>query len=275
MLTAIIEAQQLYENIDNDDWLVLDCQFDLMNKTAGYEAYLAGHIPGAVYVRLDKELSDHTASTGGRHPLPAKEDLVKLFSSLGISSDTYVVVYDNSAAAIAARLWWLLRYAGHKNVAVLNGGLNSWQLVGYETETIEGAAKAADFCADFNDTMLIPLNEVLQSELLIDSREPERYRGEHEPIDPIAGHIPGAVNRFWKDNLTDSVKFKSAQSLNTELSDLFADTGPEEAVFYCGSGVTACHNILATVYAGLPMPRLYPGSWSEWCADADRPIAKG
>ncbi len=254
---------------------MLDCQFDLMHRQAGHAAYLAGHIPGAVYVRLDEELCDHKASAGGRHPLPAKNDLTRLFSRLGIDAATCVVAYDDSAGAFAARLWWLLRYAGHKNVAVLNGGLSRWQAAGYATETTVATPQPADFCADFADAMLVNLHEVTHGKLLIDSREPARYRGEHEPLDPVAGHIPGAINRYWQDNLTDAAIFKPAQTLYAELSELFAGMPPEEAVFYCGSGVSACHNILACAYAGLPMPRLYPGSWSEWCADPNRPIATG
>ncbi|MGI9229632.1 MAG: sulfurtransferase [Gammaproteobacteria bacterium] len=277
MTIALIDVHDLHANLNNADWLLLDCQYDLMDKDAGHAAYRKAHIPGAVYVRLDTDLSNHKANTGGRHPLPEQQQLIALFSALGITPTTQVLAYDASAGAFAARLWWLLRYAGHAKVAVLNGGLNSWLEAGYPVESKESAATPAQsqFQAAFTDTMFIDHTQVPHSKLLIDSREPERYRGEQEPIDPIAGHIPGAVNRCWKQNINASGEFKPATELAAELQQLFADVPPQESVFYCGSGVSACHNLLATAHAGLPLPVLYPGSWSEWCADPARPIATG
>ena len=278
MSSAVIGARRLREHLQDPAWLVLDCQYDLADKNAGHAAYLRAHIPGAAYVRLDTDLSDSHASGGGRHPLPRRQHLLELFSTLGVTAETQVVAYDASAGAFAARLWWLLRYAGQQRVAVLDGGLDGWLRAAYPVEAGEPPPRGKlrrRFQARFDETMFIDHTEVRRSRLLVDSREPERYRGEREPLDPVAGHIPGAVNRCWKQNLSETGEFKPPSVLADELRSLFAEVPPRQAVFYCGSGVTACHNLLAAAYAGLPLPRLYPGSWSEWCADPARPVAVG
>ena len=281
-MSTVIGARALHGNLHDPAWRVLDCRYDLADKDAGRRAYLRAHIPGAAHVRLDTDLSDSRGETGGRHPLPSRQRLSALFSELGIAAETQVVAYDADDGAFAARLWWLLRYAGHARVAVLDGGLQSWRRAAFPVETGEARPRdkrqgepPAAFQARFNDAMLVDRAQVPQSALLVDSREPERYRGEREPLDPVAGHIPGAVNRHWKKNLAATGEFKPPPVLAAELRRLFAAVPPQEAVFYCGSGVTACHNLLAAAYAGLPLPRLYPGSWSEWCADPNRPVAVG
>ena len=278
MRHALIEPQTLQARLGDPAWAVVDCQYDLADAGAGRRAYLAGHLPGAVHADLGADLSGPPATDCGRHPVPAPAVLEARFSALGLDNDKRVAAYDASGGAFAARLWWLLRYAGHERVAVLNGGLAAWKRAEFELETGPGATPGgARFKASIDARALVKLDEAISLSRgggrLIDSREPARYAGQSEPIDPVAGHIPGAVNHYWKNNLDEQGRFLPPERLREGLRAAYAGARPEEAAFYCGSGVTACHNLLAAVCAGHPMPRLYAGSWSEWCSDPTRPIA--
>ena len=276
MYNTLIQAQTLNGRLSDPDWKIVDCRYELADKDAGYQSYLAGHIPGAVHAGLHNDLSGSQPVTDcGRHPVPPPADLEDKLSGMGIDNRTQVVAYDQSGGAFAARLWWLLRYAGHDRAAVLDGGLDAWTQAGYGLETKEPDVIAGRFKARIDAGRLVRLPEVETVARLVDSREPARYRGETEPLDRVGGHIPGALNRYWKDNLDEQGKFLPPARLRPALGDVYGDAQQEDVTFYCGSGVTACHNLLAAVYAGYPLPRLYAGSWSEWCSDPARPVAVG
>jgi thiosulfate/3-mercaptopyruvate sulfurtransferase len=262
--------------------LLLDLSFDLTDTEAGERSHAANHLPGAHYLHLDRDLSgSKTAADGsfrGRHPLPEREALAARLANLGLSPDRQVVCYDAQGGMYAARAWWLLRWLGHGAVAVLDGGLQAWQAQGGALERGQPApAPAAPFQP--RDSLASSVDaQALQDGLgclrLIDARAPERFRGEIEPLDRQAGHIPGASNRLFKLNLQEDGRFKPADQLRQEFQALLAPYEPHEVVHQCGSGVTACHNLLAMEHAGLSGSRLYPGSWSEWSADPRRPVAK-
>ena len=276
MYNTLIEAHTLGRRLSDPDWVIADCRYDLADKQAGRQSYLAGHIPGAVYAGLHNDLSgSRPGADCGRHPVPSPGELEEKLSAMGIDNHSQVVAYDQSGGAFAARLWWLLRYAGHDRAAVLDGGLDAWTQAGYELDTKEPDFIAARFKARIDAGRLVRLPEVETLTRLVDSREPARYRGETEPIDRVGGHIPGALNRYWKDNLDEQGKFLPSDRLRPALADVYGDAQPEDVTFYCGSGVTACHNLLAAVHAGYPLPRLYAGSWSEWSSDPGRPVAVG
>lgn len=260
--SSVITAEVLQQSLNDPDWVIVDCRYDLMDHGKGERQYLESHIAHAVYADLAKDLSIPARKDLGRHPLPSPQRLNSLISSLGIGHETQVVVYDDAAGSIAARLWWILKYMGHDAVAVLDGGWQVWEGAVEGGKTVN---PGKGFRGKPREELLVRMDAVLEAKLLIDSREPQRYRGDFEPIDPVAGHIPGAVNYYWKANLDKSGRFLGSKRIRGQLQVLYADISAETAVFYCGSGVTACHNVLATVYAGLPMPRLYVGSWSEWC----------
>ena len=275
MYKTLIDAQTLFSHLSRPDWLCVDCRYDLADKDAGYQSYLSGHIPGAVYASLHEDLSGPPVTDCGRHPVPSREALEMKFSAMGIAGHKQVVAYDDSGGVFAARLWWLLKYAGHPGAAVLDGGLGAWKQAGFELETGKRRGGAGKFKASLDARALVKLNEVPSVHRLIDSREPERYSGETEPLDSVAGHIPGAVNYFWKNNLDDDGRFLSSGRLKLALRGVYSGTKAEDVVFYCGSGVSACHNLLAASHAGYPLPRLYAGSWSEWSSDPERPVAVG
>lgn len=275
MQTTVISAALLNQYLEDPRWILVDCRYDLSDTNAGYRAYLDGHIPRAVYADLKHDLSGPPVTDHGRHPLPTPERLINLFSFLGISSDHQVLVYDSSYGSVAARLWWLLRYMGHTGVCVLEGGWQAWLKAGYATEQSERRNAPAMFQGKPQQDYLVNMNAVMAAQRLIDARDPVRFLGEQEPLDPIAGHIPGAINHYWKNNLDADGGFLPAARLKQLYLDIYENVPPAEVVFYCGSGVTACHDILAAVHAGLPTPRLYAGSWSEWCGDGARPIATG
>jgi thiosulfate/3-mercaptopyruvate sulfurtransferase len=275
MFETLIEPSELAVHLGDPDWRVVDCRNALHDAEAGYRAWLESHIPGAVYASLRDDLSGPPISDRGRHPLPGVERMNEVMSRLGIDAAVQVVAYDDSAGSFAARLWWLLRWLGHRNVAILDGGLQAWVASGYPLDSRQDAPRHRAFAGRASADRVLGVAEVPLARLLIDSRDPQRYRGEQEPLDPVAGHIPGARNRYWKSNLDDRGCFLPAPRLRAQLLELYGDVPPEQVAFYCGSGVTACHNILAAVHAGLPFPRLYAGSWSEWCSDPRRPVATG
>lgn len=273
MYTTLISVDQLDSILNHESLVIVDCRYDLMNHTAGKQQYDSGHILHARFADVHDDLSGPPVTDSGRHPLPSEDALNELFSRLGIQQRSQVVVYDASSGAFAARLWWLLRYMGHESVALLDGGWPAWYNQGLPVSDEIPTVAASRYQGKANADWLVTLNSVEQAKLLIDSREPARYRGEVEPIDKRAGHIPGAWNHFWKNNLTDDGKFYDPIKLRSSFIELFGEHPCQDIVFYCGSGVTACHNLLAVQHAGLGAARLYAGSWSEWCSDPDRAIA--
>jgi thiosulfate/3-mercaptopyruvate sulfurtransferase len=278
--TTLVSGEVLAQNLNNPDWIVLDCQHDLMQPAYGRDAYAKEHIPGAQFVSLDDDLAGAKNGKNGRHPLPSVEDLAKLFSRLGITAGKQVVVYDGAQNMYAGRLWWSLKWLGHNNVAVLDGGLTKWKADGRPLTTEVPAAKPAMFTAKVNEAIRAGVEEVSArmndgKTTIIDARAPERYDGSAETIDPVGGHIPGAKNRFWKQNVNADGTFKPAELLRAEFEALLTGKAPAEVIQQCGSGVTALHNFVAMEIAGLSGSRLYPGSWSEWCADPARPVGKG
>ena len=273
MFTTLIDTDLLLNGHENPDWLIFDTRYDLADKNAGKEAYLQGHIPGAVYVDLHDDLSRPPATNKGRHPLPTVDTMNALFSELGIQPESQVIIYDSASGAFAARLWWMLRHMRHENVAVLDGGWQSWITAAGPVCSKNETRSESTFSNSAIEQNVIDIEQVQEVNLLIDSREPARYRGESEPIDKAAGHIPGAINRFWKDNLSENGCFKEKQTLRQEFEEIWENTPATESVFYCGSGVTACHNLLAAVHAGFDLPKLYAGSWSEWSSSTGKPVA--
>ncbi|MDX1663820.1 MAG: sulfurtransferase [Candidatus Promineifilaceae bacterium] len=272
---TLIEPAELARHLDDPAWIIVDCRFSLDDTEAGRRAYKAAHIPGAVYAHLDKDLSGPPLTDRGRHPLPGPEALRALFSRLGIDAEKQVAVYDTATGAIGARLWWLLRAMGHDAVAVLNGGWAAWQEEGLPTASGVERNRPTTFKGDFRRELLLLAAEVADAPRLVDSRAPARYRGEEEMLDPVAGHIPGAANYYYMRNLDEEARFLPPERLRAQLEALQGGTPSEEVAFYCGSGVTACHNLLAQVHAGLPEGRLYAGSWSDWISDPQRPVDTG
>ena len=259
---------------------ILDASFDLGDVEAGARSFRAGHLPGSHHVDLDRDLCAPKSGTNGRHPLPGRADFARTIGALGITPETQIVVLDRQGGAYAARLWWMLRWLGHAAVAVLDGGLEAWRASGGAITADPPAAPqpAGPYPeqAPLAATIDAPrLERQLGRIGLVDARAPERFRGEKEPIDAVAGHIPGALNRFHKANLQDDGRFKPAERLRAEFEATLGARAPGEVVHSCGSGVTACHNLLAMEHAGLAGSLLYPGSWSEWSADPARAIARG
>lgn len=274
MFETLIDAATVAQHLDDPDWVIVDCRFDLSDTAAGRRSYEQSHIPGAVYAHLDDDLSGPPVTDHGRHPLPTPAALTALFGRLGIGATTQVVAYDNMNGGIAARLWWMLRYMGHGATAVLDGGWAAWEAADLPVRAGVEQNAAALFPGHPHHEWLVTEAEVATRPLLIDSRDPARYRGEIEPIDPQPGHIPGAVNYFFQQNWQDG-RYLPAETIRAQMTAVLGDVAPEAATFYCGSGVTACANLLALAHAGLGNGRLYAGSWSEWSRDPSRPIATG
>ena len=278
MSTTLIDAAALGHMLGRDDLLVVDCRFDLGDPQRGQREYALAHIPGAVYADLDRDLCDLWKADLGRHPLPDAEGFSEVLGRWGWTPRTQVVAYDAAGGAnAAARLWWMLRVIGHGNVAVLDGGLQAWNSVAWplSSDTVRRPCTAVEARFDpeeivYTDT----LQKIQQDVLLLDARAAPRYRGEVEPIDPVAGHVPGARNRPFSENLGADGKFKAAALLREEFSKLIAPNYPRDVVHMCGSGVTACHNLLAMEHAGLAGSRLYAPSWSGWIADPTRPVER-
>jgi thiosulfate/3-mercaptopyruvate sulfurtransferase len=275
VFTTVIDVQSLQARLQDPTLVVVDARFNLMNVDEGREAYLEAHVPGAQYAHLDDDLSGPPLTDAGRHPMPSAEAMKALFSRLGVASGDQVVVYDQRDGMVAARVWWMLRYMGHEAVAVLDGGWKAWSAAGCASASGAESRAASAFDGEARGQWLVTVEQVPGAARLVDARDPRRYRGEQEPLDPVAGHIPGAVNHFYADNLDADGRFLPPDELARRLSDTLAGTPAEEAVYYCGSGVTACHDLLAACHAGLPAGRLYVGSWSEWCSDPARPVATG
>ncbi|MFC7297776.1 sulfurtransferase [Herminiimonas aquatilis] len=279
--TTLVSATELAAHLFDPAWVVLDCRHDLGNPDFGRDAYENGHIPNAQFVHLDRDLSGEKISADGtflgRHPLPDRTAFILTLRRLGINDDTQVVAYDAHGGMFAARLWWMLRWVGHNAVAVLDGGLQAWQASDMFLSTEPSPRTLGTLTVQPSLVTSVSADDLLKGlsasvHTIIDARAPDRFRGENETIDPVGGHIPGAKNRFFKENLQDDGRFKSADQLRSELSELIKN--PETAVMQCGSGVTACHNLLALEVAGLTGSALYPGSWSEWCSDPARPVAQ-
>jgi thiosulfate/3-mercaptopyruvate sulfurtransferase len=278
--TTLVTVEQLREHLEDPAWRVIDVRHDLMDAGAGPRAYKAGHVPGAVFAHTDEDLSGRKTGRNGRHPLPEREDIVQAFRRWGVDDDTQVVAYDANGGNFAVRLWWLARWLGHTRVAVLDGGWPRWMASTGLSSTAVPALAAGRFTDRSSSMPLVRAEDVLRNlgtreRLVLDARTPERFRGEQEPIDPVAGHIPGAQNRPWQRNLEKDQTFKSPQALRQEFAAALGSTPPDRVVHQCGSGVTACHNLLAMEIAGLAGSALYAGSWSEWIADPARPVATG
>lgn len=281
--TTLVSAAELAPQINDSTWRVFDCRHDLQHPQRGRSAYTQGHVPGAWFLHLDDDLSGPRTGRNGRHPLPDPDTLVRRLAACGVSATTQVVAYDEAGGAFAARLWWLLRWLGHDKVAVLDGGMPAWLRAGGALQSEVPACssqQAGELRVNLRNELLVDVAYV-QAHLkdgetvLLDARAGERFRGEVEPLDAVAGHIPGALNRDYRQNLDEQQYFRPAAELRAAFAHLLGARSPAVMVNSCGSGVTACHNLLAMEIAGLPGARLYAGSWSEWCADSSRPVATG
>lgn len=277
--TTLIEPGALHERLDDADWRVFDCRFDLAEPAAGRSDWQAGHIPGALYADLEADLAATPDETSGRHPLPDADALAEWLGHNGVDDTVQVVCYDAASGAFAARLWWLLRWLGHDRVAVLDGGLAAWRAAGCPLESSPPARpeprrfparrRDRETWVDATDIAGTP------SLVVVDARAPERFRGDREPIDPVAGHVPGALNRPFMENVDADGRWRPAETLRAEWRRLAGGASAASVVHMCGSGVTAAHNVLSMEHAGLAGSRLYPGSWSEWIRDPSRPIERG
>lgn len=282
MTMTLISAAALAERLDAHDVRVFDVRHDLTNHAAGRQAYEAGHIPGARYLDHETELAAARTGTNGRHPLPSRGAFGALMAAHGVTPRTLVVAYDASGGMYAAHLWWMLRWLGHDQVAVLDGGWQAWTAAGLPTTTAapapvragEPVAPGASLARTVDAGAVLD-NISRPAFTVVDARAANRYRGEVEPMDPVAGHIPGALNRPNGENLQADGRFKPAAQLREEFARLLDGRDPAAIVHQCGSGITACHNLLSMEIAGLSGSRLYPGSWSEWCSDPSRPVATG
>jgi len=274
--STLVSTQQLASQLGL--WRIFDCRHDLANPALGEQQYREAHIPGAAFAHLDRDLSAPATGANGRHPLPHPEAFIAWLGRQGLRPTDPVVCYDAGNGAMAARLWWMLRWVGHDAVAVLDGGFALWRRESRPatTEVPRFAPTAYPVTVRFDAALAVNhVEKSLGKLLLVDARAPERYRGEREPIDPVAGRIPGALNRFNAENLTAEGTFKKKEVLEKEFRKLLGKRLPRETVHYCGSGVAACHNLLAMEIAGLPGGKLYAGSWSEWSADPARPRERG
>jgi len=277
--TTLISAEELAEHIDR--CLVLDCRHDLTDAQAGPRGFAEAHIPGARHVHLDHDLSGPKDGRTGRHPLPSPEQVRALLAGLGLTDDRQLVLYDTAGGSSAGRLWWMARWIGHDAVAVLDGGLAAWRRAGFPVSAeppappVAGRLSPRPPRATLADVAETARAAGAADRLVVDARAADRYRGEVEPFDPVAGHIPGSVNRPWSSNVREDGRFKPGPVLRAEFETLLAGRPASAVIHSCGSGVSACHNLLAMAHAGLPGAALYAGSWSEWVADRSRPVATG
>ena len=285
VLRTLVSTAALAEHLGDPDWVVLDCRHDLLNPEAGRADYHKSHMPGARFMDLDRDLAGPKTGANGRHPLPDAAAFAAKLGEAGIGAAIQVIAYDSQDGANAARLWWMLRWLGHESVAVLDGGWPKWIRENRPCTAEMPRPRATAFArgTDGNgatlggwvDSAYVLSHLEAQDMLIVDARSAERFRGDAEPIDPVAGRIPGAVCRFFRHNLDAQGCFRSAAELRAEFEAILGAHRPEHAVNSCGSGVSACHNLLAMEIAGLAGSRLYPGSWSEWCADPARPVERG
>lgn len=278
MYTTLINAQDLSKIINDSDTIIIDCRFNLNDTDAGRSAYAKAHLPKARYAHLDDDLSGKIIDgTTGRHPLPNIDEFSETLSNWGIDNSKQVVVYDDKGGAIASRLWWMLQWLGHSKVAILNGGVQAWEANGFQLTNQITSPTPSTFVPNPQSNMLVDAILVenaieTNSHTILDARAAERYRGEHEPIDPVAGHIPTAISMPFMENWTDEKLMLQKNVLHQRFEGLVQEKGIHKTIVYCGSGVTACHNILAIQHAGLGMAKLYAGSWSDWITDVDRPL---
>ena len=279
--TTLISVDDLAAQHQQENWIILDCRHDLMNPNAGRDAFATGHLPNAQFVHLDENLSGEKLGIDGqflgRHPLPVRAAFIETLRSWGIHDDSQVIAYDAHGGMFAARLWWMLRWVGHTAVAVLDGGLPAWQAANLPISTTLAPRARGNIGAQPALVTTVDVTDVLsnlssKAKTVVDARAADRFRGENETIDPVGGHIPGAKNRFFKDNLQANGSFKPAEQLRAEWQTLISSA--ETAIMQCGSGVTACHHLLALEVAGLTGAALFPGSWSQWCADPKRPVER-
>ena len=279
-MKLLVTPEELAAHLDDPDWIVIDTRHELTNPETGPRVYGEGHIPGAYFMHVDHDLAGPKTGKNGRHPLPDLAEFAAKLNARGVGPGKQVVVYDDLAGNYAVRLWWMLRWLGHGQVALLDGGYPQWVKEGRPvTKEVPAPRKGAfvprPHLGDAVDVHFVERFSESPELKLVDARMGERFTGKQETIDPVAGHVPGAINRFWKDNLEPDGRFKAPARLREEFDRLLEGAQPEGVVHMCGSGVTACHNIFAMELAGLPGSKLYPGSWSEWCADPARRVAKG
>jgi len=279
--TTLVSAAELARYLFDPDWAVVDCRFTLGRPERGWQSYQQAHVPGAVYAHLEADLSGPVVpGKTGRHPLPSVQDVARSFGQWGIGPGVQVVAYDDAGGSIAARLWWMLRWLGHNDAAVLDGGWHQWQRMRYPTRGGVESRPPRAFVPRPRPELVVDAADVLASRddptvCIVDARAADRYRGENEAIDPVAGHIPGAISGPFAENLGPDGCFRAPAELRARFQTLLGATARNRAIFYCGSGVTAAHNLLALAYVGLGDARLYPGSWSEWIVDPARPIERG
>ena len=276
--TTLVSATELATALDR--CVVVDCRHDLLNLSAGAQAYAQGHLPGARFMHQDHDLAGPKNGRNGRHPLPDREALAATLRAAGLDRGRQLVAYDDHGGSYAGRLWWLARWLGHAQVAVLDGGMSAWTSAGFPLDNAVPAPRTGDFVAQAALVRTVDADEIVGQLgtgrlVVVDMRVAQRYAGQTEPIDPVAGHIPGALNRPFQENLRPDGRFKPAEVLRQEYEALLAGRDAADVVFQCGSGVVACHGVVAMELAGLGGSAIYPGSWSEWCADPRRPVATG
>jgi thiosulfate/3-mercaptopyruvate sulfurtransferase len=279
MFTTLVGVEELSRHLDDPDWVICDCRHDLAVYEAGRRAYDEAHVPGARFLHLDEDLSGPKTGRTGRHPLPHPQTFGLRLGALGIDNAKQVVAYDASGGCYAARLWWMLGWVGHAAAAVLDGGWNAWLEAGLPGTAQKPVVRLTSFTPHPRpqlavDAACVAAHLADAGIAVIDARSPDRFRGENEALDPVAGHIPGAANRFFRLNLDDTGRFKNSALLRQEFGDFVGGRDAHAIVHQCGSGMTACHNLLAMEHAGLPGSRLYPGSWSEWVSDRLRPVER-
>ena len=275
--SSLISAEETLEHINDPHWRIIDCQFDLKDKAKGFQNYKSAHIPSAIFADIEKDLSSPVSNRTGRHPLPAINKIRQQFGNLGIQSNTQVVVYDDAFGSFAARLWWLLKWYGHQNVALLNGGLSYWKQMQFPLSREIPVVKPTVYTGEPDMSMIVDAETIFRSLnssnlTLIDVRDSKRFQGLQEPIDRVAGHIPGAINIPWKTNLDDQGLFLERTELLSNYEEVLNNQSSDNFVFMCGSGITACHSLVAMHYLGKNDAKLYPGSWSEWIENPDLPI---
>ena len=277
---TIISVEDLNNNLSNQDWFIFDCRFLLKEPEGGLNKFNRGHIPGAQFADMDKDLASAMTPTSGRHPLPDPNELIKKLQSWGVNNSSQVICYDDLSGAFAARMWWLLKWLGHDKVAVLDGGIDKWTASDLPLEKDVKQREDGTFSGQANNEMWVDVS-FIQQQLeenkinLLDARSTDRFTAKDTKTDPVAGHVPGAMSFAFAGNLSKQGVFLSAEELQNRFADVFSNSRNKEVINMCGSGVTACHNLLAMSIAGLPMTRLFVGSWSEWIKDKSRPVVTG